>query len=140
MGVTTAKRVSAVPDVPTIAESALPGFESSQWFGILAPARTPRPIVDRLYEALTRASNSPEIKGRLSAEGVEVVNRTPGIRSHHPARDGAMANVIKAAASSRSERHLASTANSCAAPTNRARQRALKNRRAGVESRRSAQK
>jgi tripartite-type tricarboxylate transporter receptor subunit TctC len=77
LGVTTAKRVSAVPDVPTIAESALPGFESSQWFGILAPARTPRPIVDRLYEALTRASNSPEIKGRLTAEGVEVVNRNP---------------------------------------------------------------
>jgi tripartite-type tricarboxylate transporter receptor subunit TctC len=77
LGVTTLKRVSAVPDVPTIAESALPGFESSQWFGILAPARTPRPIVERLHEALARASNNPEVKARLIAEGVEVVNKTP---------------------------------------------------------------
>lgn len=77
LGVTTLKRVAVVPDVPTIAESALPGFESSQWFGILAPARTPRPIIDRLHQALQRGSNSPEVKERLMAQGVDVVNRTP---------------------------------------------------------------
>lgn len=77
LGVTSPKRVAVVPGVPTIAESALPGFETSQWFGILAPARTPRPIIDRLYQALLRGSNSPEVKERLSAQGVDVVNRKP---------------------------------------------------------------
>jgi tripartite-type tricarboxylate transporter receptor subunit TctC len=77
LGVTTRKRVSVLPDVPTIAESALPNFEASQWFGILAPARTPRPIVDRLNQALAKASSSPDVKNRLAAEGVEVVNSTP---------------------------------------------------------------
>ncbi len=77
LGVTTLKRTAVVPDVPTIAESGLPGFETSQWFGILAPARTPRPIIDRLYQALLRGSNSPEVKERLIAQGVDVVNQKP---------------------------------------------------------------
>ncbi len=76
LGVTTLKRVAVVPEVPTIAEAALPGFESSQWFGILAPARTPRPIVERLYQALLRGSTSPDVKERLLAQGVDVVNRS----------------------------------------------------------------
>ncbi len=77
LGVTTLKRVAVVPDVPTIAESGLPGFETSQWFGILAPARTPRPVIERLYQALLRGSNSPDVKERLTAQGVEVVNQRP---------------------------------------------------------------
>jgi tripartite-type tricarboxylate transporter receptor subunit TctC len=77
LGVTTKKRVSVLPEVATIAESALPNFETSQWFGILAPARTPRAIVDRLNQALARASSSADVKARLAAEGVEVVNSTP---------------------------------------------------------------
>jgi tripartite-type tricarboxylate transporter receptor subunit TctC len=77
LAVTTLKRVQVLPDVPTIAESALPDFETSQWFGILAPAGTPRRIVDRLYQALTRGSSSPDVKNRLTAQGVEVVNRKP---------------------------------------------------------------
>jgi tripartite-type tricarboxylate transporter receptor subunit TctC len=77
LAVTTAKRIQVLPDVPTIAESALPEFESSQWFGILGPARMSRTIVDRLYESLTRVSNAPELKARFASEGVEVVNRKP---------------------------------------------------------------
>ena len=77
LGVTTKKRVSVMPDVPTIAESALPGFETSQWFGILAPARTPRAIVDRLHDAIARSSSTPEMKARFGAEAVEIVNSTP---------------------------------------------------------------
>jgi tripartite-type tricarboxylate transporter receptor subunit TctC len=77
LGVTTAKRVQLLPDVPTIAESGLPGFETSQWFGILAPAGTPRPVVDRLYQALSRAASSPDVKDRLAAQGVEVINGKP---------------------------------------------------------------
>lgn len=77
LGVTTKKRVSVVADIPTIAESGLPQFDTSQWFGILGPAHMPRAIVDRLHATLTRGSNSPEMKSRLVAEGVEVVNSSP---------------------------------------------------------------
>lgn len=77
LGVTTLRRVQVMPEVPTIAESALPGFETSQWFGILAPAGTPRRIVERLYQALARGSNSADVKDRLAAQGVDVVNKKP---------------------------------------------------------------
>ncbi len=77
LGVTTSTRVQALPDVPSISEAGVPGYEASQWFGIFAPAGTPRPIIDRLYQALARASLSPDVKDRLAAQGVEVVNRTP---------------------------------------------------------------
>jgi tripartite-type tricarboxylate transporter receptor subunit TctC len=63
--------------VPTISESGLPGFATSQWFGILGPARLPRPIVDRLYDSLARATSTPEMKERFAAQGVEVVNGKP---------------------------------------------------------------
>ena len=77
LGVTTKKRVAAVADVPTIAEAGLPGFETSQWFGFLGPARLPRPIVERLYEALARAAGGPDVKGRLEAQGMDVVASKP---------------------------------------------------------------
>jgi len=54
------KRTAAVPGIPTVAESGLPGFEVTSWFGISAPARTPRPIVDRLHGEIVRALNTPE--------------------------------------------------------------------------------
>jgi len=77
LGVTTLKRVQVMPEVPTLAETALPGFETSQWFGILAPKGTPRRIIDRLYQAISRASSRADVKERLAAQGVEVVNRKP---------------------------------------------------------------
>ena len=77
LGVSTAKRVTILPEVPTISESGLPGFATSQWFGILGPGGLPRPIVDRLYESLTRADSSPDLKERFIAQGVEVVNGKP---------------------------------------------------------------
>ena len=77
LGVTTLKRVQVMPDVPTLAETALPKFETSQWFGILAPKGTPRRIIDRLYQAISRASSRADVKERLAAQGVEVVNRKP---------------------------------------------------------------
>jgi len=98
LGVTTKKRAAVMPDVPTIAESALPGFESSQWFGILAPARTPRPIIDQLNAAIARCSSSPELKSRFAAEAVEVVNSTPEEFSSVMKRElEQWAKVIKAA-------------------------------------------
>jgi tripartite-type tricarboxylate transporter receptor subunit TctC len=98
LGVTTAKRVQILPDVPTIGESGLPGFEASQWFGILAPAGTPRPVIDRLYQALSRGASSPDVKDRLAAQGVEVVNGKPEEFASVIKRElGQWAAVIKAA-------------------------------------------
>jgi len=77
LAVTAAKRVKILPDVPTFVESGMPTFVVSQWFGILAPARTPKPIIDRLYQALTTAANSPDFIERMTAQGVDVVNRKP---------------------------------------------------------------
>ena len=77
LAVTAAKRVKILPQVPTFVESGMPTFVVSQWFGILAPARTPKPIVDRLYQALTTVASSPEFTEQMTAQGVEVVNRNP---------------------------------------------------------------
>jgi tripartite-type tricarboxylate transporter receptor subunit TctC len=77
LGVTAAKRIPSLPDVPTIAETALPGFESSQWFGVLAPAGTPRPIIDTLHQAITRATQDPQLREKLAGMGMILVNSTP---------------------------------------------------------------
>ena len=61
IGVTTARRVAALPDVPTIAEQGLPGFELAGWMGLFVPAATPKPIIDKLYEESKRAIEAPEL-------------------------------------------------------------------------------
>jgi tripartite-type tricarboxylate transporter receptor subunit TctC len=63
LAVGSAKRVDALPDVPTVSELGFPGFETSQWYGILVPAKTPAPIVQRLSEAINRALKDPELIG-----------------------------------------------------------------------------
>lgn len=77
LGVTTVKRTQALPDVPSIEEAGLAGYEATQWFGVLAPAATPRAIIERLYQEVSRALRAPEVKERLNAEGAEVVASTP---------------------------------------------------------------
>jgi tripartite-type tricarboxylate transporter receptor subunit TctC len=70
-GVTTATRAIGAPDIPTIAEAGVPGYESVQWFGVLAPAGTPPEIVARLHQAFTRVAQQPEIQKRFLADGAE---------------------------------------------------------------------
>jgi tripartite-type tricarboxylate transporter receptor subunit TctC len=77
LGVSTSKRSSALPDVPTIAESGLPGFDYNLWVGLFAPAGTPPEIVDRINKDIVRALQSPEIKERLSSLGAEPMPMTP---------------------------------------------------------------
>ena len=72
LGVTTSKRSQAAPSIPTIAEAALAGFEVPLWYSILAPAGTPRDIVDRLSTAVSRTLETPEVRERLAAQGFEV--------------------------------------------------------------------
>ena len=71
------KRTAAAPGIPTVAESGLPGFEVTSWFGISAPARTPRPIVDRLHGEIVRALNTPDLRERMQGMGADPVGNTP---------------------------------------------------------------
>jgi tripartite-type tricarboxylate transporter receptor subunit TctC len=77
LAVTASKRIPILPEVPTFVESGLPTFVVTQWFGILAPAGTPRPVIDRLYQSLTRGASSADFVERMTAQGVDVVNRNP---------------------------------------------------------------
>jgi len=71
------KRTAAVPGIPTVAESGLPGFEVTSWFGIAAPARTPRPVVERLNAEIVRALGTPDLRERMVATGADPVGNTP---------------------------------------------------------------
>jgi tripartite-type tricarboxylate transporter receptor subunit TctC len=71
------KRTAALPGIPTVAESGLPGFEVTSWFGIAAPARTPRPIVDRLNAEIVRALGTPDLRERIQGMGADPVGNTP---------------------------------------------------------------
>ncbi len=77
LGVTTAKRVRATPEVPTIAEAGLPGFELTGWYGLLAPAGTPSPVVNRLNVDLVKTLNVADVQEKLVDQGLEVATSTP---------------------------------------------------------------
>src|SRR5215470_17584950 len=77
LGVTGLKRSEAMPTVPTIDESALPGYEALQWFGLLAPAGTPEPVIELLQTKLAEGFRTPEMKARLAGDGAEPVVSTP---------------------------------------------------------------
>jgi tripartite-type tricarboxylate transporter receptor subunit TctC len=77
LAVTTGQRASALPEVPTMAESGLPGFDVSTWFGVFGPAGIPAPIVARLNSAMTTALRSPEMRERLARMGTEPAPGTP---------------------------------------------------------------
>jgi tripartite-type tricarboxylate transporter receptor subunit TctC len=82
LAVTSAKRSSLLPDVPTIAEAGVPGFEASLYYGIVAPAGTPRPIVDKLNQVLRAALASDDVRKRLATDGAEP---TPGSPAEYAA-------------------------------------------------------
>jgi tripartite-type tricarboxylate transporter receptor subunit TctC len=77
VGVGSLKRVAVLPDMPTIAESGLTGYESTTWFGPLAPAKTPRDIVAKLNAELNQILQRPEVKKRFAADGIEALGGTP---------------------------------------------------------------
>ena len=70
-------RSPAAPDIPTIAESGVPGYDFTNWFGVLAPAATPKPIVAMLQREIAKLLSSAELRQRLAAEGAETVGSTP---------------------------------------------------------------
>jgi tripartite-type tricarboxylate transporter receptor subunit TctC len=77
LGVTSAQRTTVAPEVPTVAESGVPGYEAVQWYGVLAPAPTPKEIVTRLHRDLAAVLRTAEVKERFAADGGESGGNTP---------------------------------------------------------------
>jgi tripartite-type tricarboxylate transporter receptor subunit TctC len=77
LGVTTAKRSSFVPELPTIAEAGVPGFEARQWWGVFAPAKTPRPVIGKIHGEIQKILATDDVKVRLADEGAVPVQMSP---------------------------------------------------------------
>ncbi|WP_407645021.1 Bug family tripartite tricarboxylate transporter substrate binding protein [Diaphorobacter caeni] len=77
IAVTTPKRSPELPDVPTIAEAGVPGYEATSWFGLFTTAGTPKPVVDKLSAALAKSLAAPAVRSKIKEQGGEVVSETP---------------------------------------------------------------
>ena len=77
LAVTSAERVRAMPDLPTVAEAGVPGYEATSWVGVLVPAKTPRPIVLKLNQEIVRILKTPEVNEQIARAGAEVLAGTP---------------------------------------------------------------
>ena len=80
-------RPAYLPDIPTVAESGVPGYESSSWQALLGPAKMPPAIVDRLYRAIAQSAKNPELVKRFNAEGMVPLGSTPRELDEHMARE-----------------------------------------------------
>jgi tripartite-type tricarboxylate transporter receptor subunit TctC len=97
LAVTTAHRSPALPDVPTVAESGVPGYEATAWFGVLATGGTPKPIVDKLSAEIQKMVKRPEVRAKLAEQGAEPVGDTPEeFRTFIKAELEKWAKVVKA--------------------------------------------
>ena len=98
LAVTSAKRAEIAPDLPTVSEAALPGFESSQWWGLYGPAGLPAPIVNRLNAEANKVLRTAEVKKRLAADGADAGGGTPqALAAYHRADYEKWGKVVKAA-------------------------------------------
>ena len=96
IAVTSAKRVKQLPDVPTVAESGIPGYESTGWFGLIAPANTPKAITDKIYDATVKAVNSEAMRKSLELNGLTpVVNSQKDFDAQIKAESANWEKVIK---------------------------------------------
>ena len=87
LAVTTAKRSRILPELPTVAEAGVPGFEASTWHGVLVPAGTPAPIVERLNSEINKMLQTAEVRDRLGALGAEIVGGSPKDFADHIRRE-----------------------------------------------------
>ena len=98
LGVTTSTRIPPLPDVPTIAEQGFPGYELNEWNGLYAPARTPRPVVQRLFEAARAALADETVKQRLDALGAIPLGTDPeAFTAYVAAQRAAMEQIVRSA-------------------------------------------
>jgi tripartite-type tricarboxylate transporter receptor subunit TctC len=97
LAVTTSKRSQLVPDLPTVAEAGVPGFEATHWYGLVVPAKTPRPIIDRLHNEFVAVLSMPDIKDVLFKQGLDASPSTPEqFGAYIKSETGKWAKVIKA--------------------------------------------
>ncbi|HWT20343.1 MAG TPA: tripartite tricarboxylate transporter substrate binding protein [Variovorax sp.] len=89
LAVTTAKRAKALPNVPTMAQAGVAGYDVSPWFAVFVPAGTPRPIIDRLNKVLVETLKQPEVAARLESIGAEAIGSTPEELAKHLASESA---------------------------------------------------
>ncbi|SPS01708.1 tripartite tricarboxylate transporter substrate binding protein [Cupriavidus taiwanensis] len=87
IAVTTSKRSSALPNVPTVAEAGLPGYELSPWFAAFVPAKTPQPVIDTLNHAMLEALRKPAVQKRLALIGAEPIGSSPAVLREHLAKE-----------------------------------------------------
>jgi len=87
LAMSTARRSPAMPDLPTVAEQGLPGYESTQWVGLLVPRGTPAPITGKLHGEFVRILNAPDVRERLASAGAQPVGNTPAEFSAQIRRD-----------------------------------------------------
>ncbi|MGJ7519149.1 tripartite tricarboxylate transporter substrate binding protein [Variovorax sp. LT1P1] len=87
LAVTTGKRSPSIPELPTVAESGLPGYEAMPWLGIVAPAGTPQPIVDRLHRETADILKDPELRERFKGWGLDIIGNSPAEFSSFLRRD-----------------------------------------------------
>ena len=92
------KRSPAAPDLPTMQEAGVAGYEVAGWYGVLAPAKTPRPIIDKLNAEIVRILHNPDVQSRLAADGSEAVGSTPEqFGAHIKSEVAKWAKVVKEA-------------------------------------------
>jgi tripartite-type tricarboxylate transporter receptor subunit TctC len=97
LGVATMKRLSIMPDIPTINESGVPGYDANQWYGVLTQAAVPRDIIAKLHADIVKVLARPDVKERLAADGAEAVANTPEqFAAHIKAEIARWAPVVKA--------------------------------------------
>ncbi len=98
LAVTTLKRASTAQDLPTLAESGFPGFDTSLWFGLLAPAATPKGVIGRVHAEVLRALKKPEVVERIASQGADIVGSSPAEFAAFIASESAKyARIIKQA-------------------------------------------
>lgn len=98
LGVAAPQRLPSIPDVPTLAEQGLGAFDAGTWYGVMAPARTPKPIIDRLHGAIVKAIALPDVTKRINDLGTAVIGNTPAEFSAQIARESERwAAVVKQA-------------------------------------------
>jgi tripartite-type tricarboxylate transporter receptor subunit TctC len=95
-GVTSANRIKAMPELPTIAEAGLPGFAATGWFSVVVPAHTPRPIIDKLNDVMMAYLKQPEVQNKLNALAITPLTSTPDeLEKFIPAEIAKWAKVVK---------------------------------------------
>jgi tripartite-type tricarboxylate transporter receptor subunit TctC len=103
LAVTTARRSTVLPELPTVAESGVPGYENATWFGVFTPAGTPPAVVKRLHAELVKAARAPEVLERLAPDGGEAVGNTPEQFAQHVSSEIARWRKVAQAAGIKAE-------------------------------------